>query len=56
LDEDVEESGLETDFEEDTGMDAEGQKFEMDIAKVYEQTIMQLGQCLDGNSGFGVVS
>jgi hypothetical protein len=56
LDEDMEESGLETDFDEDTGMDAEGQKFEMDTAKVYEQTIVQLEQCLDGNGGFGVVS
>ncbi len=54
--EDVEESGVETDVEENTDMDAEEQKFDMDIARVYEQTIVQLGEKLDGNGRFEVVS
>ena len=54
--EDVEESGVETDAEEDASMDGEEQKFDMDVARVYEQTIVQLGERLDGNGGFGVVS
>jgi hypothetical protein len=55
LEEDVEESE-ETDVEENTGTDAEEQNFEMDVARVYEQTIVQLGERLDGIGGFGVVS
>jgi hypothetical protein len=54
--EDVEESVVETDVEAGTSVDAEEQKFEMDVARVYEQTIMQLGERLDGNGGFGPVS
>lgn len=54
--EDVEESVVETDVEAGTSVDAEEQKFEMDVARVYEQTIMQLGEQLDGNGGFGPVS
>ncbi len=56
MEEDVEGSTVETDLEEDTGMDAHEQKFEMDVARVYEQTIVQLGERLDGNGVFGVVS
>lgn len=56
LDEGIEESGVEIDLEEDAEMDADNQKFEMDVAGVYEQTIMQLGEQLDGNGGFGAVS
>jgi hypothetical protein len=51
----TEESGVETDLEEDASMDTE-QSFEMDVARVYEQTIVQLGERLDGNGVFGVVS
>ena len=54
--EEEEESGTETDVDEDFGIDAEVQHFEMDIARVYEQTIVQLGERLDGTSGFGTVS
>jgi hypothetical protein len=56
LDENIEESGGEIDPEEDAEMDADEQKFEMDVAGLYEQTFMQLGEQLDGNGGFGVVS
>ena len=56
LDEGIVESGVEIDLEEDAEMDADNQKFEMDVAGVYEQTIMQLGEQLDGNGGFGAVS
>lgn len=56
LDEDIEGSEVETDLEEDAGMDADEQKFEMDVARVYEQTIVQLGERLGWNGGFGVVS
>lgn len=56
LNEGIVESGVEIDLEEDAEMDADNQKFEMDVAGVYEQTIMQLGEQLDGNGGFGAVS
>jgi Subunit 11 of the general transcription factor TFIIH len=56
LDEDRDGSGVETDLEEDTSMDADELNFGMDAARVYEQTIVQLGERLDGNGGFGVVS
>jgi hypothetical protein len=56
LEEDVRECGVETDIEEDTGTGDQEREFDMDIARVYEQTIMQLGERLDRNGGFGVVS
>lgn len=56
LDEDMETSETETDLEEDPGMDANEEKLEMDVARVYEQTIVQLGERLDGTGGFGIVS
>ena len=54
--EEEEESGMETDVDEGFGIDTEVQHFEMDVARVYEQTIVQLGERLDGTSGFGTVS
>ena len=54
--EDIGESGTETGLEEDAGMAIDEQNFEMDGARVYEQTIVQLGERLDGNGVFGVVS
>jgi Subunit 11 of the general transcription factor TFIIH len=56
LDENMEMDDAETDLEDDPTMDIEEQKFEMDVARVYEQTIVQLGERLDGNGGFGVVN
>ncbi|KAE9375530.1 hypothetical protein N431DRAFT_543041 [Stipitochalara longipes BDJ] len=56
VDRNMDESEVETDLEEDAGLDADEQSFEMDIARVYEQTIVQLGERLDGNDAFGVVS
>ena len=54
--EDMDENDGETDLEEDSGMDIEERKVEMDVARVYEQTIVQLGARLEVNGGFGVVS
>ena len=54
--EDMDENDGETDLEEDSGMDIEERKVEMDVARVYEQTIVQLGERLEENGGFGVVS
>jgi hypothetical protein len=56
MEEDADVSEAETNLEDDTGIDADERKFEMDVARVYEQTIMQLGERLDGNGGFGAVS
>lgn len=53
---DMDENDGETDLEEDSGMDIEELKVEMDVARVYEQTIVQLGARLEVNGGFGVVS
>ena len=50
------ESGTESELEEDAGMGIDEQSFEMGVARVYEQTIVQLGERLDGNGVFGVVS
>lgn len=48
LERDVDESGAETDVDmESTGWDPEEEKYEMDVAQVYEQTIVQLGELLD---------
>ncbi len=52
----MDENDGETDLEEDSGMDVEERKVEMDVARVYEQTIVQLGERLEENGGFGVVS
>jgi hypothetical protein len=54
--EDTDEHDVETDLEEDDDMDIEERKVEMDVARVYEQTIVQLGERLGENGGFGVVS
>lgn len=53
LQKDVEESGADTDVEmESTGWDPEEEKYEMDVARVYEQTIVQLGQSLESGTVF----
>jgi hypothetical protein len=54
--EDMDENDGDTDLEEHSGMDIEEQKVEMDVARVYEQTIVQLGERLEENGGFGLVS
>ncbi|KUJ18065.1 uncharacterized protein LY89DRAFT_706653 [Mollisia scopiformis] len=54
---DVDESGAETDAEmESTGWDAEELKYEMDVARVYEQTIVLLGEKLEGGTFQAITS
>lgn len=53
LERDVDESGAETDGEMDSmGWSAEEEKFEMDVARVYEKTIVKLGELLEGTGSF----
>jgi hypothetical protein len=53
LERDVEDSGVDTDVEmESTAWDPDEEKFEMDVARVYEQTIVQLGQSLESGTVF----
>jgi hypothetical protein len=54
--EDMDENDGDTNLEEDSGMDIEERKVEMDVARVYEQAIVQLGERLEEDGGFGVVS
>lgn len=49
LERDIDESSAETDVDmESTEGGPEEEKYEMDVAQVYEQTIVQLGGLLDG--------
>ncbi len=55
LERDVDESDAETDIEmESTGWDTEAERYEMDVARAYEQTIEQLGELLEGSGNFQV--
>ncbi|KAF4626868.1 hypothetical protein G7Y89_g11287 [Cudoniella acicularis] len=54
---DPEESGVETDSGVDfDGIDDEDDRHEMDVARVYEKTIIQLGELLDSGTGFSAGS
>lgn len=49
---DADESDADTDVEMESGWDPETEKFEMDVARVYEQTIVQLGELLESDGEF----
>jgi hypothetical protein len=52
----VDESGIESDTDMINSWDAEEEKYEMDVARVYEQTIVLLGEMLDSTGGFQVAT
>jgi hypothetical protein len=56
LGKDVDESDADTDVDTESAWDPENVTYEMDVARVYEQTIVKLGELLEGTSGFQAVS
>lgn len=52
LERDIGESDADTDVDMESTWDPEIEKFEMSVARVYEQTIVQLGELLESNGGF----
>lgn len=55
LERDVDESGADTDAEMESMWDPEEEKYEMDVARVYENTIVQLGELLESGGAFQAV-
>jgi hypothetical protein len=52
-DQGIEESDMETEGEDSSAWDSmEDDKYQMDVARVYEQTITQLGELLGNDEGF----
>jgi hypothetical protein len=51
----VDESAAEADTDMQSTWDPEEERYEMDVAKVYEQTIVKLGELLESNSTFQAI-